>query len=347
MSLSADLNARLEHLSGEVDAWTRAHFERYRPSSDRFAGMLRYPLGWVATNLRPLERPASAGKRLRSTLCLLICESLCGNHAPALPAASAIELVHNFSLVHDDIQDASPLRRGRPTVWAQWQTPQAINVGDSLFALAQLALLHADAATPEFLVEAARKLNATCLRLVEGQYLDLELQSTGSAPLEAYQSMVSGKTAALLECAAWLGACFGGASSEQAHHFASFGHQLGIAFQFQDDVLGVWGDPERTGKSSDADLRTRKQALPAVLALQLSGPEADQFRRLFLAPGEMSRSDAHAARLILERLGVRERAAEMASSGYDRAQDALRTASGGEPNSILASLLRRFRARTA
>lgn len=346
MAPSAELNRRLEQLSAEVDAWLREHFERYRPSSDRFAGMLSYPLGWVATDLSPLDRPASAGKRLRAALCLLICESLSGSHKPALAAASAIELVHNFSLVHDDIQDASPLRRGRPTVWAEWDTPQAINVGDSLFALAQLALLGGSAIRPAVLVEAARKLNTTCLRLVEGQYLDLELQSSGPASFEAYQSMVSGKTAALIESAAWLGACFGGASNERADRFAALGRELGVAFQFQDDVLGVWGDPAQTGKSSEADLRDRKQALPAVLGLQLSGPEAREFRQLFLSPGEMSTADARAARRMLERLGVRERASELAMNGYDRAEDALQKAMDGEPHPLLIALLQRFKART-
>jgi geranylgeranyl diphosphate synthase type I len=342
-----DLDARLDRLSAEVDAWTRAFFERHRPAADRFAGLISYPLGWVDTALRPLDPPAPAGKRLRPAVCLLVCEAVGGDHRPALAPAAAIELVHNFSLVHDDIQDESPLRRGRPTVWAGWQTAQAINVGDSLFALAQLAVVDADHCPAELLVAAARRLNQTCLRLVEGQFLDLELQAAGSASLTAYQTMVGGKTAALLECATWLGARFGGADQARAERFAAFGRQIGLAFQFQDDLLGIWGDPALTGKSAETDLRTRKQALPAVLALQASGSDADRFRELFLAPGEMSAEQARAAAELLEALGIRQRADRMVEAGYARAADDLRAALGEQPDSPLWALLRKFRDRSA
>jgi geranylgeranyl diphosphate synthase type I len=347
MIASADLDARLEQLSSEVDAWTRSIFERHRPSAERFAGMLSYPLGWVDSNLRSLDPPAPAGKRLRPALCLLVCEAVGGDHRPALAAAAAVELIHNFSLVHDDIQDESLLRRGRPTVWAQWQTAQAINVGDSLFALGQLALLQDPAASPELLVGSAARLSVTCLRLVEGQYLDLELQSFGSASLKAYQTMIAGKTAALLECSAWLGARFGGVGTERAERFAGFGRELGLAFQYHDDLLGVWGDPALTGKSSDADLRSRKQALPAVLALQATGPAADRFREAFTRVGEMSARDLRTARAALETLNIRRQVEQMMDEGYRRAETYLRSALGERPDSALCALVRYFRERAS
>jgi geranylgeranyl diphosphate synthase, type I len=347
MFTPAELDVRLEGLSAELDAWTRDFFERHRPTSGRFAGLLSYPLGWVDPELRPVDPPAPAGKRLRPAVCLLACEAVCGDYRPALAAAAAVELIHNFSLVHDDIQDESPLRRGRPTVWARWQTAHAINVGDSLFALAQLALLEAAPDRSEMLVEAARQLNLTCLRLVEGQSLDLDLQSAGSASLKDYQTMVAGKTAALLEAAAWLGARFGGADEDRARRLAAFGHHLGLAFQFQDDLLGVWGDPSLTGKPADTDLRARKQALPVVLALQSSDPTVERFREVFLAPDNLTAEQAQAARLMLDSLGVRERAELMVEEGYARAEDALNEALGEGFDSALLVLLGHFRGRAA
>ena len=347
MIASADLDARLEQLSSEVDAWTRSFFERYRPTAERFAGMLSYPLGWVDSDLRRLAQPTPAGKRLRPVLCLLVCEAVGGDHRPALAAAAAVELVHNFSLVHDDIQDESPLRRGRPTVWARWQTAQAINVGDGLFALGQLALLQDTAGPSNLLVECLARLSVTCLRLVEGQFLDLELQSAGSASLKAYQTMISGKTAALLECSAWLGARFGGAEPERAERFAGFGRDLGLAFQSQDDLLGVWGDPALTGKSADADLRSRKQALPAVLALQATGPAAERFREAFTRDGEMVAQDLLAARAALETLGIRRQVEQLVEQEYRRAGCGLRSALGDQPDSVLWALVRYFRERAS
>lgn len=347
MITAADLDHRLDELSAAVDAWTRALFQVYRPRAEQFAGLLSYPLGWVDAELRPLSAPAPAGKRLRPALCLLICEAVGGDARPALAPAAAIELIHNFSLVHDDIQDQSPLRRGRPTVWALWETAQAINVGDGLFALAQLALFHEPSVPAPLLVEAGRRLSLTCLRLVEGQFLDLYLQAGGEASFETYEAMVDGKTGALIACAAWLGARFGGASPEQAERFAAFGRQLGLAFQFQDDLLGVWGDPTLTGKSAEADLRTRKQALPAVLGLQAKGPLAERFRALFRQPGEMSAAEAVEARQLLESIGVRQRVEELIDTAYARTEAALRSALGAAEAPLLWALVERLRQRSA
>ena len=341
------LDRRLEQLSAEAEAWTAAFFERSRPASDRFAALLGYPLGWTDATLARLERPVAAGKRLRPALALLICEELAGDHRPALPPAAAVELVHNFSLVHDDIQDESPLRRGRPTVWSLWQTAQAINVGDALFVLAQLAVTEAEALSPALRIACQRRLNAACLELVEGQYRDLDLQANGDATFESYQRMIGGKTAALIACTCWLGARSGGGTERRADAFAAFGRQLGIAFQHQDDLLGVWGDPAETGKSADTDLRTRKQALPAVLGLQAQGPLADRFRQLFIGQGELSAEAAAEAADLLLRLGIRERVAEMVDRGYACAAALLDSALGASRGDLLKALLERFRRRAA
>jgi geranylgeranyl diphosphate synthase type I len=277
----------------------------------------------------------------------LICAALSGHPAPALAPAAAVELIHNFSLVHDDIQDESPLRRGRPTVWSLWHTAQAINVGDALFVLAQLAVTDAEALSTAQRIACQRRLNVACLELVEGQFRDLDLQACGAASLDAYQSMVAGKTAALIACTCWLGASSAGASQSQADSFAAFGRQLGLAFQHQDDLLGVWGDPLLTGKSAETDLRTRKQALPAVLGLQARGPLGDRFRRLFIGHGELDAEQAGEAAELLVRLGVRESVAEMVEAGYASAQTLLDDALAGRDGELIQSLLERFRTRAA
>jgi geranylgeranyl diphosphate synthase type I len=199
-----------------------------------------------------------------------VCQAVSGVIEAARSAAVALELVHNFSLVHDDIQDRGELRRHRPALWTVWGAEQAINAGDALFALAQLALLRQPTALAAGM---AAELNRACVLLAEGQYLDIALQRGWlPATLEAYQAMIARKTAVLFACAARLGAMAGGAPPEVQAAYASFGHELGLAFQQQDDILGVWGTPEDTGKPPAADVVERKRGLPAAVAL--SRPDA-------------------------------------------------------------------------
>ena len=205
------LGMRLAELAVQIDGWTREVVgNRLGPPATTLGGVLEYHFGWRDVELEPLPQPAPTGKLLRPALALLVSSAVCGEVLPARKAAVAVELVHNFSLVHDDIQDQSDLRRHRPAVWTVWGMPQGINAGDALFALAQTTILEQD--SPATLAM-ARVLNETCLRLVEGQYLDLDLQA-GRVPLSqaVYESMIMGKTGALFECAARLGALAAGAS---------------------------------------------------------------------------------------------------------------------------------------
>jgi geranylgeranyl diphosphate synthase, type I len=268
---AVDLERRLAELSGLVDAWTRVELARgISEGAGTFGGMLEYHLGWRDERLDPLPTPAPAGKRLRPALALLVCQAVSGSIEPARPAAVAIELIHNFSLVHDDIQDRGELRRHRPAVWTLWGAEQGINAGDALFALAQVALLREPSAPAAAM---GAELNRTCVLLAEGQYLDIAFQR-GTLPvtLEAYQAMITRKTAVLFACAARLGAMAAAAVPEVQAAYASFGLELGIAFQEQDDILGVWGKTEDTGKPPAADVVERKRGLPAVVAL--SRPDA-------------------------------------------------------------------------
>jgi geranylgeranyl diphosphate synthase type I len=267
LDLDLDLDRQLAHLGTLTDAWLHdAVAEHLSPHAPRLAAMLEYHLGWRDPDLALLPEPAPAGKKLRPALVLLVSQAVSGDIVlAAQQAATAVELVHNFSLVHDDIQDHSALRRHRPTVWSLWGMPQAINVGDALFALAQTVLAQPGT---RLAARLAFELNRTTLALAEGQFLDIDLQEGRIPPtLEAYESMVAGKTGALFAGACRLGAMAAAARDASRDAFAAYGRELGIAFQEQDDLLGVWGRSAETGKPDAADIVERKRGLPAAIAL--------------------------------------------------------------------------------
>jgi geranylgeranyl diphosphate synthase type I len=249
--------------------------------------MLEYHLGWRGLDLEPLARPAPAGKKLRPSLVLLVSLAVCGEMTQAARnSAAAVELIHNFSLVHDDIQDNSAMRRHRPTVWSLWGMPQAINVGDALFALAQVVLTSDGSSLAARL---SAELNTTALSLAEGQFLDIDMQD-GETPttLETYEAMVARKTGVLFAAACRMGAMASGANEAQCEAYAAYGLQLGIAFQEQDDLLGVWGVSAETGKPEAADIVERKRGLPAALALSREDAP-DWLRSAYLdTKGELS-----------------------------------------------------------
>lgn len=226
--------------------------------------MVTYQLGWTGAD----AGPKAEGKQLRAVLTLLACEAAGGEWRWALPAAAAVELLHNFSLIHDDIEDLGETRRGRPTVWKMWGKAQAINTGDAMFALANIALLNlADSVSTKAALQAGTLFHSTCLRLTQGQHLDISFEDQNQVELETYWKMVGGKTAALLAFCHQAGALSAGADLEVQGHYRDFGHYLGMAFQVQDDILGIWGEAGQTGKSTTDDLVTRKKTLPVLYGL--------------------------------------------------------------------------------
>jgi geranylgeranyl diphosphate synthase type I len=324
------LDQRLAELAHETDGRIReAIAEHVSPRARRLAAMMEYHLGWRGPDLEPLASPAPAGKKLRPALTLLACLAVSGeiNHA-ALDCAAAVELVHNFSLVHDDIQDRSELRRFRPTVWSLFGLPQAINVGDALFALAQLVITSGKS---DLSARLAAELGATAVRLAEGQFLDIDLQDgTLGLSLDAYEEMIGRKTAMLFACACRLGALSAGADGV-AEAYADFGQQLGIAFQEQDDLLGVWGSPAETGKPEAADVVERKRGLPAVMALgRAEAP--DWLRAIYLehdgdlTPDLVQRVIAH-----FDTLGLRKRIERRVEERYRTALERLEAARPCDP----------------
>jgi geranylgeranyl diphosphate synthase type I len=279
--------------------------------------MARYHLGWEDAEGR---RSDGGGKGLRPSLCLLASEALGGATQKALPAAAAIELVHNFSLVHDDIQDRDDERHHRPTVWRVWGEAQAINAGDALLSLAHLALyqLVDEGVATGTVVKAARALDAATLEMVEGQTLDIGFEARSEVGLDDYFEMIEKKSGALFGCALHLGALTAGADDATAKRLQSAGRALGTAFQVKDDVLGVWGEVGKTGKPA-ADVRRRKKSLPVVYALNEAAESTREqlrslYRREYL-------SDRAAASIVecLQSAGARNYCMDVAESYRDQA----------------------------
>lgn len=264
MSLQQTIQTMLPAVEDELKAVLK---RTIKPAYPELRGMLSYHLGWEGDGVGP----EAQGKRIRPLMVLLCAASGGADWRAALPAAAAVELLHNFSLIHDDIQDNSPLRRGRQTVWVRWGVPQAINAGDVMFTQAFRALHRlSETASAAVALEAHQVLEETCLQLTEGQYLDISYENQPAIPMDDYWPMVGGKTSALLGCCAELGALVAGVGAERRGAYREFGFTLGLAFQVLDDWLGIWGDAELIGKSTESDLVNRKKTLPVLIGLERS-----------------------------------------------------------------------------
>ncbi|NDJ84358.1 MAG: polyprenyl synthetase family protein [Chloroflexi bacterium] len=280
-----------------------------------FDQMLSYHLGWKD----PAGNPAnySRGKQIRPLLALLSCGASGGDPQNALPLAIAIELLHNFSLIHDDIMDVSDLRRGRETVWKIWGVNQAINTGDGAYGLSFQLLAEAENADPASLVYAQRILSKACVDTVYGQMLDLSFEDREDVQPEEYNEMTGLKTGPLIGAALGGGALFAGADWNQAQTLAANGRELGVIFQMQDDILGIWGKPEETGKSVSDDLAARKKSYPMIWALEhLSQPEQERLRHLYHQTPPLPEVVTSEIRSILTAAGVREAVSQDAQERY-------------------------------
>ncbi|MBB4935042.1 geranylgeranyl diphosphate synthase type I [Lipingzhangella halophila] len=293
----------------EVLAWSRTLVDpalreavaNLPPSMRDIAG---YHFGWWDEHGRPSG--VDGGKALRPALVLLSATAVGGAPTAAVPAAVGVELVHNFSLLHDDVMDGDVTRRHRPTAWSVYGRSSAILAGDALLTLACDVVASSGHPAAH---EGTRRLNATVLSLIDGQSADMAFERRVDVGVRECLSMVERKTAALLGCASHLGAAFGGAPPERVERMRSFGARLGMAFQFVDDLLGIWGDPETTGKPAHSDLRNRKKSLPVVAALASGTPAGHELAALYgREPYDEPLSGAEVPRAaeLIESAGARE-----------------------------------------
>ncbi len=286
---------------------------------DRLTPELRrvvsYHLGWTDADGRPVD--ASGGKGIRPALAILSAEAAWADGTVGVPGAVAIELIHNFSLIHDDVIDGDDTRRHRPTVWAQFGIGRAIVVGDALQTLATQVLLDVPRG-----VAAARCLGAATAAMIAGQAEDIAFESRITVSIEQCMAMSAGKTGALLGCASSIGAVLAGAPEATVGALRDYGTHLGLAFQAVDDLLGIWGDPERTGKPAGSDLRQRKKTMPIVAALASGADEAIELRVL-LSNGHLD--DGHVERAVdlVEACGARSWTEVRAKAHLDAALGAL------------------------
>lgn len=301
-------------------------------------GMVGYHMGWLDTAFEPTQ--GNSGKRIRPTLLLLAAESVGGDWRKALPAAAAIELLHNFTLIHDDIEDRDTVRRGRPTLWSLWGIPQAINAGDVLLAISYRVLL----ALPgrgvphETVVTAAQRYTEAIIAITEGQCMDLAFEETARVDESTYLQMVEGKTARLLGLAAELGGLVAGAPEPTALALRRYGEALGMTFQMLDDILGLWGDPQETGKPVGSDLQKRKKTLPILHGMAHSAVLCD-----LLAQPDLSAGDVQAALGELERTGSRTHAETRAAEYHRVALEALdQSGASGPARDALAEIAARL-----
>jgi geranylgeranyl diphosphate synthase type I len=282
--------------------------------------MSGYHMGWLDGQGR--ARVAVTGKLVRPSLCLWACEASGGDAAEALPAATALEWVHNFTLIHDDIQDGDRERHGRSTLWTLWGVAQGINAGDALHALA-FRVLSASSANPERSLRAVLALSTATLEVVEGQCLDLSLEGRVQVPIRGYLRMVRAKTGALLGASLEIGALMAGAPERTIRRFRRAGYLLGLAFQMRDDWLGTWGDSAVTGKSVVGDVHRRKASLPMVAAYATLPAE----RRERLVEAFVQNTDAATVRIyhLLGEAGGEELTREAPRRFAEKAIDVVRS----------------------
>jgi geranylgeranyl diphosphate synthase type I len=297
-----------------------------------------YHFGWVEPDGTPIDsaHSGSAGKAVRPALAILGAEAAGGEATVAVPGAVALELIHNFSLIHDDIMDGDRTRRHRPTVWDVYGVGDAIIVGDALHTLAFQVLL--DDGTPAALAALGRLAEGTA-GMIAGQAQDSALDRRSDGTLADCVTMQQNKTASLLGASLAIGAVLAGAPAATESALHRFGLELGLAFQAIDDVLGIWGDPQVTGKPVGSDLRERKKSLPVMLALTSGGPLAGALRQAF--GGEMSDDVIADLSAQLTAAGIEQQVKRRAERHIAAALDALDGASiDGEAAAELEALAR-------
>uniref|UniRef100_A0AAU2UYH1 Polyprenyl synthetase family protein n=2 Tax=Streptomyces TaxID=1883 RepID=A0AAU2UYH1_9ACTN len=318
---TVDVNALLERGRALSTPELRAAVDRLAAPMDTVAA---YHFGWIDAQGRPAA--GDGGKAIRPALALLSAEAAGASAEVGVPGAVAVELVHNFSLLHDDLMDGDEQRRHRDTVWKVHGPAQAILVGDALFALANEVLLELGTVEAG---RATRRLTTATRKLIDGQAQDISYEHRERVTVEECLEMEGNKTGALLACAVSIGAVLGGADDRTADTLEAYGYHLGLAFQAVDDLLGIWGDPDATGKQTWSDLRQRKKSLPVVAALAAGGPASTRLGELLAADAKSNDFDSFSEAefatraALIEEAGGREWTSQEARRQHTIAIEAL------------------------
>ncbi len=329
MTLSPTVQTAMTRHQAEIEAalhravqYATAHAEQSTRSNDlqSFYGQIAYHFGWVDASFLPAQ--SKSGKLLRPTLLLLAYEAAGAWNTMradvdtnekeylrrALPAAAAIEMTHNFTLIHDDIEDGDTQRHHRPTLWNVWGIPHAINTGDGLFALSRLTLWDVlnEGVESAIAAQLGAVLDRACLVLAEGQYLDISFEQRQDISVAMYEDMIGRKTGILMSCATEMGALLGTRDRETIERLHRFGYAMGIAFQVRDDLLGVWASIEELGKTSTGDIYRRKKSLPILHALEHADERDRQIlRQVYTQETPVSDEQVEAVLAIFERTGTK------------------------------------------
>lgn len=321
-----------------VEPSLRQAVERLDP---QIAPLALYHFGWADEHGRPTTA-GSGGKGIRSALAVLSAEAAGAPAEAGVPGAVAVELIHNFSLLHDDIIDGDAERRHRPTVWAVFSQGEAIIVGDALHALAFDVLLGgaagsagsaagrtaaeaSDAATAASGTAASRLASATAA-MIAGQSRDMAFNERMDVTPEQCLAMEADKTGALLGYASSVGAVLAGADAEIVAALESYGSKLGLAFQAADDLLGIWGDPAVTGKPVGNDLRERKKSFPVVVALSQQTAASEELASILSQDAALNETAIARATELVEQAGGKESATAAAHDYLHQALACIQTA---------------------
>ena len=300
--------------AGEILAWSRALIDAdLRAAVDRLPDAMRRIAGYHFGFCDPDGMPAAgyAGKAVRPALVLLCARAVGGEPRDAVPAGVAVELVHNFSLLHDDVMDEDRARRNRLTAWAVFGAGPAVLAGDAVLAAASDVLARS---APPWAASAVRRLGEDVVALCEGQFADLAFEQRAAVSVEECLAMAAGKTGALLGGSCALGGLAGGADEGCVGLLAAFGRQLGLAFQLRDDLLGIWGDPALTGKPVGSDVMRRKKSFPVIAALASGTAAGAELAELYQRHAPLRADEVARATDLIEQAGGRDLARDEAAS---------------------------------
>lgn len=308
-----------------IDAEMRAIRAEQQPVAPLLWAIVDHQFGWDLPAEAADEARRVGGKKIRPLLMALVAQAVAGDYRPVLPAAAALEMLHNFTLIHDDVMDRSVERRHRPAVWMRWGTAQAINVGDGLYALSNIAItrLLRSGVPAHKVVQAVEALSRACLWTCEGQVLDIEFETREDVTPDEYLTMIAHKSGTLIEAAARIGALLSTDDEAVIAAYAEFARSLGVAFQVRDDALGIWGQEVLTGKSATSDLRDKKKSYPVLVAFARAAPRDRATLRALYAREALDDAAITAVLDILTRVDAAGETDRVAQAHYERALAAL------------------------